>query len=127
MIGALDMVCAIAPALDPVAEGIAQTPEPPSGWFRAVLQVTLGAVGVSMIVVVVRLVRGPALPDRVVALDLLGTLIIGVVGLYAMLTAQPVLLHVAIGIAILMFLGTVAFALYLEKGAPKVERRGGAR
>ncbi len=96
-----------------------EIPPAPTGWFLVVLQAALGSVGVSMVIVVVRLIRGPALPDRVVALDLLATLAVGVVAIYAIMTAQPVLLHVGIGIAILMFLGTVAFALYLEKGAPK--------
>ena len=90
-----------------------------SPMFIGVLGFVMACLAVAMVVTCIRLFRGPALPDRVVALDLLATLVIGVVAVYAIRSGEPVLLHVGIGIAILMFLGTVAFALYLEKGAPR--------
>jgi multicomponent Na+:H+ antiporter subunit F len=62
-----------------------------------------------------RMVRGPSLPDRVVALDLLSTLGIGVIAAYAIATDQPVFLDVASILALVTFLGTVAFAYYLEQ------------
>ncbi len=63
----------------------------------------------------VRLVRGPALPDRVVALDMIGTLAIGIMATYAVGMREPVVLDVAIVIALILFVGTVAFAYYLER------------
>lgn len=63
-----------------------------------------------------RLVRGPSLPDRVVALDLIATLVMGIIATYAIATGQFVFLDVAIVLALIAFLGTVAFARYLEKG-----------
>ncbi len=73
----------------------------------------------SLVVVMafVRLARGPSLPDRVVALDLLATLVIGMIAAYAITLNQPVILDVASVLALLAFLGTVAFARYLEKRA----------
>lgn len=65
----------------------------------------------------VRLVRGPTLPDRVVALDLISAVVVGIAALYAIVTDQPVLLDVAIVLALVAFLGTVAFAQYIEKRA----------
>ena len=62
-----------------------------------------------------RLLRGPSLPDRVVALDMTATLSIGLVAVYAVVTNQPVLLDVAILLALLVFLGTVGFAYYIER------------
>lgn len=102
-------------------ESTTSTPAPGehSAWFESVLRTTLACLAIAMVVTCVRLFRGPALPDRVVALDLLATLVVGAVAVYAIQSQEPVLLHVGIGIAILMFLGTVAFALYLEKGAPR--------
>jgi multicomponent Na+:H+ antiporter subunit F len=75
----------------------------------------LPLLSVSILLVFVRLVRGPSVPDRVVALDLLSMLGIGVSAAYAIATDQPVFLDVASVLALISFLGTVAFAFYLEK------------
>jgi multicomponent Na+:H+ antiporter subunit F len=64
-----------------------------------------------------RLARGPTLPDRVIALDLLALLAVGIAAAYAIDTEQRVFLDVAIVVALISFLVTVAFARYLEKGA----------
>jgi multicomponent Na+:H+ antiporter subunit F len=64
---------------------------------------------------VFRLLRGPALPDRVVALDLMTTIGIGIIVLLAMATDQPELLDVAVVVALTAFLGTIAFAYYIEE------------
>jgi multicomponent Na+:H+ antiporter subunit F len=63
----------------------------------------------------IRLLRGPSVPDRVVALDLLTVLVVAVVAIYNVATEQSVLFDAAIVLALLAFLGTVAFAQYLER------------
>jgi multicomponent Na+:H+ antiporter subunit F len=77
--------------------------------------VALGMVGLAMLLAFVRLVRGPTLPDRVVALDLMGVLAVGMIAAYAVATDQPGLLDPAAVLALVGFLGTVAFARYLER------------
>lgn len=69
----------------------------------------------SVILAFVRLVRGPSLPDRVVALDLIATLMIGIVAIYAIAIGEPVFLDLALVLALLSFLGTIAFARYIER------------
>lgn len=64
----------------------------------------------------IRLVRGPSLPDRVVALDLMATLAVGYMAVYAVDTGQAMFLDVAVVLALIAFLGTVAFARFIEKG-----------
>lgn len=64
-----------------------------------------------------RLVRGPSLPDRVVALDLIAALAVGILSLDAIVMDQPAYLDAAIVLGLIVFLGTVAFARYLEKRA----------
>jgi multicomponent Na+:H+ antiporter subunit F len=64
-----------------------------------------------------RLVRGPTLPDRVIALDLFAILSTGFLTVYAIDSEQQVFLDVAIVLALIAFLGTVAFALYVERRA----------
>jgi multicomponent Na+:H+ antiporter subunit F len=64
---------------------------------------------------VIRLIRGPSLPDRVVALDLISILAAGITAIYAIASGQAVFLDVATILALVSFLGTVAFARYVEK------------
>lgn len=65
----------------------------------------------------VRLLRGPTLPDCVVALDLLGAVCIGIIAAYAEASNQPAFLDVAIAVGLITFLGTVAIARYIERSA----------
>jgi multicomponent Na+:H+ antiporter subunit F len=76
-----------------------------------VLVVLIGA----LLLAFVRVARGPSLPDRVVALDLSGSLVVGIIAAYGVLAAQPVFLDVAAALALVSFLGTVAFARYVER------------
>lgn len=80
-----------------------------------VLLMVFPVLSVALVLAFSRLVRGPSLPDRVVALDLIATLGIGIIAVYAIATDQPVFLDVAIVLALISFLGTVAFAYYLER------------
>ena len=79
------------------------------------LFLVLPLLSLAAVMAFVRLARGPSLPDRVVALDLLSTLAIGIIAVCAIITDRPVVLDVAIVLGLLAFLGTVAFARYLEK------------
>ena len=77
--------------------------------------IALAMLSVALLLAFVRLVRGPSLPDRVVALDLISILAAGVTAVYAIAAEQAVFLDVAIILALIAFLGTVAFARYVEK------------
>ena len=87
-----------------------------SGLTVMTATVVLNVLVVALFLSFIRLVRGPSLPDRVVALELCGTVVVGMIAVQAILTDQHVLLDVAIGLALVAFLGTVAFARYVEKG-----------
>ena len=78
-------------------------------WF--VLPVITLSVALSF----VRLVRGPSLPDRVVALDLMTTLGIAVIGVYAILIDEAIFVDIAVVVALISFLGTIAFAFYVQR------------
>ena len=80
------------------------------------LDATFAMLGLAALLAFVRLARGPSLPDRVVALDLIATISVGMIAAYAVLTHEPVFLIVAVVLALIAFLGTVAFASYVEKG-----------
>ncbi|PXA04744.1 pesticidal protein Cry22Aa [Coraliomargarita sinensis] len=61
----------------------------------------------------VRIARGPTPFDRVIALDLMGGICLCVLIYFAIAFDQQVLLDAAFAIALVSFLGTVAFARYL--------------
>ncbi len=80
-------------------------------------RLVLGMLVAAMALTLVRLLRGPSTPDRVVALELVSTLSVGMIAVYTIDTNEPQLLGPATVLALLAFLGTVAFARYLEKKA----------
>lgn len=77
--------------------------------------VTLGALILSGTFAMIRLLRGPSLLDRVVALDVLAVVAVGMIAVAAIQTDQPALIDVALALALVAFLGTVAFARFLEQ------------
>jgi multicomponent Na+:H+ antiporter subunit F len=86
--------------------------------FLAVVEpVVFAMISAALLLVFVRLARGPSLSDRVVALDLIAVLAVGLIAMVAFETDQPVFLDAAIVLALVAFLGTVAFARYLERRA----------
>jgi multicomponent Na+:H+ antiporter subunit F len=79
------------------------------------------AVDISFILVMLgvafgflRLIKGPSLPDRIVALDLMTVLIVAFCGLFAISTDSAAFLDVAIVLALVGF-ATVALARYVER------------
>jgi len=80
-------------------------------------QIAYGMILLAMFLALARLVRGPSLPDRVVALDLITVLAAAMLALDTMATRQTVFIDAAIVLALISFLGTIAFARYLERRA----------
>jgi len=85
-------------------------------------QFALAVLLISMILALVRLIRGPAAADRIVALDLISILIVAFTATYSVYSGETSFLDVAIGYALIAFLGTVALARFLERTAIKKGR-----
>lgn len=62
-----------------------------------------------------RLLRGPTLADRAVALDLLSTLAVGVIALHAVAAGDAVYLDAALVLGAVAFIGTLAFAHFIDR------------
>ncbi|MCG5541714.1 MULTISPECIES: monovalent cation/H+ antiporter complex subunit F [unclassified Halorhodospira] len=73
----------------------------------------------SLVLAFVRLAKGPMLPNRVVALELIASILVGFIGVYAIHTGVDDFIDVAIVLALLAFMAAVGFARYLEKGGPR--------
>ena len=96
-------------------------------------QVLAWAVDVTTLLIVLglgcsfaRLVKGPTLPDRVVSVDVITVLAVAVVGLLAVAHDDPDLLDVAVALALVAFLATLAFAWYAERRTEQLDRDGAA-
>jgi multicomponent Na+:H+ antiporter subunit F len=90
-----------------------------SPMLELVSHITLGMLGAALLVAFVRLVKGPTLPDRIVAMDLFGMLVVGLIVVLAGWSGVRATLDAAIVIALIGFLGTVAYATYVERGDPQ--------
>ncbi len=82
----------------------------------ALAAAALALLGASVLLVLVRLVRGPDIANRVVALDLLSVLGVGIAAAAAVVSGNAVYLDVALILALIAFVSTVAFARYAEQG-----------
>ncbi len=78
-------------------------------------QASLLMILLGLAVAFIRLARGPSLADRVVALDMMTVTIISFCGVYAVFMDEPSFLDVAIVLALVGFLATVALARYAER------------
>jgi len=83
--------------------------------YEYLYYIILPALSISILIIFVRFIKGPTLSDRVVALDLIITTGIGIIAVYSIHTNQPTFLDIAMILALIAFLGTVAFSYYLEK------------
>ena len=77
--------------------------------------VILPILTLSVILIFYRFLKGPSISDRVIALDLLITTGIGIIAVYSIIVNQSTFLDIAMILALIAFLSTVAFSFYLEK------------
>ena len=82
-------------------------------------EITLVILGLALLMAFVRLVKGPTLPDRIVATDLFGVLVVGLIVVLAGSSGVRATLDAALVIALIGFLGTIAYATYVERGDPQ--------
>ena len=73
----------------------------------------------SIFLALARLIKGPDAADRIVALDLVSVLIVAFLAAYSIFSGETAFLDVAIGYALIAFLGTVALARFLMRTAMK--------
>lgn len=75
-------------------------------------------LAISLLICFVRLLRGPDVPNRTVAFDLIAVHAVGIFALFAVQYSSEALLEGAIITAVLGFLGTVMLGRFLERGSP---------
>ena len=87
--------------------------------IEVVSHLTLVVLGIALLMAFVRLVKGPTLPDRIVAMDLFGMLVVGLIVVLAGWSGVRATLDAAIVIALIGFVATVTYAMYVQRGRPE--------
>jgi multicomponent Na+:H+ antiporter subunit F len=90
--------------------------------FELILMISLFFLTLSIIAALYRVVKGPSMPDRVQALDIIGIILIAGVAIFSVLLKTYALLEIILLIGIISFIGTIAFARYIERGVV-IERK----
>ncbi|QDY70337.1 pH regulation protein F [Qingshengfaniella alkalisoli] len=88
----------------------------------AATEVALYLVIGSILLSFIRLAKGPRLPDRVIALDMMTVSIVAFCALYSIISGQSVFLDVAIVLALIGFLTTLALARFGERRTARRNR-----
>lgn len=91
---------------------------PASGLLALAATIALGLVIVSMLLLFWRVLVGPSLSDRVIAADLFATMALSLIAIYVIRTGEPAFLDAGLVLTLVSFLGSVAFAKYLERRGP---------
>lgn len=84
--------------------------------FNFIITFALVLISLSMLALIYRVIKGPSIPDRVIALDALGVNLIAVIALISIVLDTYAFLEVILLLGILAFIGTVGMAKFLEKG-----------
>ncbi|APH39768.1 MULTISPECIES: cation:proton antiporter [Methanohalophilus] len=80
------------------------------------LDIALVFMVLSIIPCIHRIIKGPTIPDRVIAVDALATVIVVMLGVYSFVQESVFFMDVALVISIIAFVGTVTIAKYLDEG-----------
>ncbi len=80
-----------------------------------IFYIVIPILSISVLLILWRFLKGPSIVDRIIALDLIITTGIGFIAAYSILTNRPSFLDVAMILALIAFLGTVAFSYYIQK------------
>jgi multicomponent Na+:H+ antiporter subunit F len=70
----------------------------------------------AMIPCVYRVIKGPTVPDRVIAVDAMTTVIVVMLGVYSFVQGSVFFMDVALVLSIISFVGTVTISKYLDEG-----------
>jgi len=92
------------------------TPVEPTPLLMTIVWAAGAVLAAGMVMAFIRVVIGPTLADRVVAIDVLATMTIGALVLIAIISGTALLLDIALAIALVVFLGTIAMATTIERG-----------
>ncbi|GAA6819487.1 Na(+)/H(+) antiporter subunit F1 [Staphylococcus sp. 18_1_E_LY] len=84
--------------------------------YSIIIIIALVIVSLSMLAMLIRVIKGPSLADRVVALDAMGIQLMAIIALFSIFLGTTYMIVAILLIGIIAFLGTAVFAKYMDKG-----------
>ncbi|MET3599215.1 cation:proton antiporter [Martelella mangrovi] len=87
--------------------------------------IAIAILSLALVLTAFRVVRGPTLPDRVLALDMLVAVAMGFIVMIAIRTGFTLYVDIAIALGLVGFLATVAFARFIRSSAMRDETETG--
>jgi multicomponent Na+:H+ antiporter subunit F len=78
------------------------------------VNIFIGILILCMFMCLYRVGKGPTAPDRTVAIDIMGILMVGFCAIFSIMMKRDLYMNIGISWALLNFIGTLAFAKYLE-------------
>lgn len=84
--------------------------------INIVIVIALIIVSMAMLGILYRVIKGPTLADRIVALDALGISLMAMIALFSVLLNTTYYISIIMLLGVLAFLGTTAFAKFMQKG-----------
>jgi len=80
------------------------------------LMIFFWVIIIAVILALIRVVKGPTAPDRVVGVDIMVTITVALMVLLGIFFKRRIYLDVSLIYAVLSFVGVIAVARYLDKG-----------
>ncbi|WP_432353232.1 Na(+)/H(+) antiporter subunit F1 [Sporosarcina sp. A2] len=90
--------------------------------IETMLAISVVLFAITIAIAVLRLIMGPSMPDRVIAMDVVGVNLIAMIGVVSIVYGTKAYLEVILILGILSFISTIAFSKYIERGVI-VERK----
>ena len=90
--------------------------------IEKILLVSLALFMVAIALSLFRVIKGPSMPDRAIALDTIGVNLISAIAIVSIVLKTKAFLEAILILGILAFIGTIAFSKYIERGVI-VERK----
>lgn len=84
--------------------------------MQGLLLAALILLSLSIFGCLIRLLLGPSIPDRITALDTIGIMLLAMIAVIGLLLRTEAYFDIILLIGILTFIGTTAFARYIERG-----------
>lgn len=85
--------------------------------FKTFLIFSIFILSVSIIITMYRVIKGPSIQDRIVAMDSIGTYLLAIMAILSILLRTYAFFDVILLFGILSFIGTIAFSKFIERGA----------
>ena len=84
--------------------------------IQIMLSIAVVLFAITIAIAVIRMIIGPSMPDRVIAMDVIGVNLLAMIGVVSVVYGTKAYLEVILILGILSFISTIAFSKYIERG-----------